>query len=355
MKRHMRVCKHKPLSPPLKLHYFLCAAPAINSFLPSSDHGSQAITSTSSEIIASGSHGPFLPAHTNGSVRTASVVYGTIVVTRPSMSVDRANRLPFDSQPPNQHMIQTPDGNVQMLPYGYEYATPSEAHRASSFSSTVAPPPRTVKGHKAPMIIAAMFSVQQNVPNSIAKFTLVQLQCEVPLRPVRPAAKYQSWYYRTFPPVPVPVPTPAPSAAPMMSDRDHAAVDVYINFDGEAETSTPMKASSSSSQPPSHTSSSSLSAFSSDPSTPSSARKSEPKNDVEAESANGDNTGSETIAIDRSIRAEGLAALPSDLFEERDSYFPRTRYCYHPAEYDPVAILPGPGVVDLPIMDEDEE
>jgi len=57
------------------------------------------------------------------------------------------------------------------------------------------------------------------------------------------------------------------------------------------------------------------------------------------------------IAI-RAIKTTGLKELPDINFEERNSYFPRARYCYHPAHYDAIAVLPGPGTVALPSEDD---
>jgi len=52
--------------------------------------------------------------------------------------------------------------------------------------------------------------------------------------------------------------------------------------------------------------------------------------------------------IDPNMRTKGLSPLPEIRYEERNSYYPRSRYCYHPAEFDPIGLLPGPGFVDLP-------
>lgn len=54
------------------------------------------------------------------------------------------------------------------------------------------------------------------------------------------------------------------------------------------------------------------------------------------------------------LQTKGAKPLTDIRFEERNSLYPRSRYCYHPAEYDPIAILPGSGTVALP-SEEDLE
>jgi len=52
--------------------------------------------------------------------------------------------------------------------------------------------------------------------------------------------------------------------------------------------------------------------------------------------------------VDLSWLTPTVMPLPDIRYEERDSYYPRPRFCYHPDEYDDVELLPGPGIVDLP-------
>jgi len=83
-------------------------------------------------------------------------------------------------------MIETSTGTVQMVAFeAPQYLPHPQLHHG---------PPPTVKGYKAPMIIAAMFSVQQNVPTSLAKYTLVHLECDIPLPPVTPHPEYVGLY-----------------------------------------------------------------------------------------------------------------------------------------------------------------
>lgn len=60
-----------------------------------------------------------------------------------------------------------------------------------------------------------------------------------------------------------------------------------------------------------------------------------------------------SAAAIKNIKAKGLKELPDINFEERNSYYPRSRYCYHPAEFDAIAVLPGPGTVALASSDDE--
>ncbi|KAG8834381.1 hypothetical protein FRC17_009056 [Serendipita sp. 399] len=211
------------------------------------------------------------------------------------------------------------------------------------------PPTEVVRGAKAPMVIAAMFSMQQNVPQSIAKLTLVQVECESPLPPVRPHPKYTILYsqrdafvtesstattatggYNAYispgiPPV-VPGQTSHDAPIPGRNATIHAGLSVVVSGE-ELEEGKERE-----------------------------DEKGEEEEEVEkkieeGEGGDGDGEESTRAPLDRSMRTQGLLPVPTDLFEERDSYYPRSRYCYHPAEWDSIMILPGPGPVPLPVDD----
>lgn len=187
MKRHMRVCKHKPLSPPMSLCYIISTAPSLTtsrSRTPFQGRSSSGVgfyvrvsnfrTSTlaamqqidrSSSLMLHGDGGP-------GSSSSTS--------THPSILSASIRQTP---------MIETPSGSVPMISFEH-----SQYMDQSQVSHPHAESPPMVKGYKAPMIIAAMFSVQQNVPASVAKFTLVHLECEIPLPPITPHPEYVGLY-----------------------------------------------------------------------------------------------------------------------------------------------------------------
>jgi hypothetical protein len=250
--------------------------------------------------------------------------------------IDRSSSLPLNVRDMNQvSTVQTLSGDVPMIPYEFQLPTHHHQH-----SPQVA---QKFLGYKAPMIIAAMFSVNQKVPNSLARFTLVRSDCEFPLSPVKPVEKYLVWYNITG--------SIFPEDTATTKDQDQVNADMYLNFD--ADVDAPTNASSSSITKPSvH---SSIPSDSSTPSTgPLNPQKPEGNINGDGPDRNPQNSsGSQPAVIDISMRTKNLRPLPLDRFEERNSYFPRSRHCYHPAEYDPVGILPGPGIEDLAIDHEE--
>lgn len=330
----MRVCKHKPLSPPFTLYEFYTTPSPIQNGQP------HLLGSPSAAI--SGPASSFRSSTTSAPFRVPSVTFtGFAVVSAHSPmnigQIDRSSSLPLNFRDMNQvPMIQTPSGEAPMIPYEVQLPTHHHPHSPQITQK--------FRGYKAPMIIAAMFSVNQKVPNSLARLTLVRSECEIPLSPVKPAEKYLAWYNIRG--------SIFPDDTAAIKDQDQVNADMYLNFDADVEA--PANASSSATTKPN-----SHSSIPSDPSTSSTGPLDPPKPEG---SINFDGpardprnpSGSQLAVIDRSMRTKNLQLLPPDILEERDSYFPRSRHCYHPAEYDSIAILPGPGIEDLPIDLEEE-
>ncbi|KAG8785964.1 hypothetical protein FRC15_000340 [Serendipita sp. 397] len=330
MKRHMRVCKHKPLSPPLSYCYFVCIPPGLPLIRPSflslgSQHpptvkssGSSSSPPSSSSMSASNSR--LLPAPESQamvrSVPTMSASSAAHLVN----TVEPGSGLPFEIQSRASASIQGGNtlnrDNMNLSSYG-------------SVDAVTGSPPEVVRGAKAPMVIAAMFSMQQNVPSSLAKFTLVQLECDAPVRPVRPHPKY-TFLYRE---------RDALAAAESMTSGSSAYISPVPDVvPGQTSSDAPIPGSGMTAMfVPGSTDTGEVDGQGDE------KKKQEGGEDGEV---------AVVVAIDRSIRTQRLLPLPTDLFEERDSYYPRSRYCYHPAEYDSIMILPGPGIADLPIDDE---
>jgi hypothetical protein len=213
-----------------------------------------------------------------------------------------------------------------------QQVAPNAYHR---YGPPPAEPVRPIRGYKAPMIIAAMFSVQQNVPQSISKYTLVQLECEVPLRPVRPHEKYAGLYT----PHGIADEANVPGFAGYASgtaDRSRSSVIQPSVGVAPHESSMP-----SSSAEPIQANGQATSAVS--------------IQSLDNQSGNvltGMEVKEEERTIDGTAQIPSLRPLPPDFCEERNSWYPRSRYCYHPAEYDPGQVLPGPGVMDLEYEEE---
>lgn len=302
MKRHMRVCKHKPLSPPMSLCYILCASPPLaphTNLLSSPSFRAMNQVDGNSSLIPVGT-GPLNTHHTIASAH---------------------------SGPPP--MIQTDSGSVAMVPYHPPHAPPH---------------PNTVKGYKAPMIIAAMFSVQQNVPASLSKLTLVHLECDLPLAPIVPHTNYVGLYTE-------PVKAKPPKAVEAAKSVPVETVSRSLKDD--------LQKYSYSKQPFTSTSTLTLAvSFSEDK-----GRKPPPSAPVVAASNQGTGVAaalvehartrqSTSISTGDKLLTVGLLNLPDICFEERNSYYPRSRYCYHPAEYDAIGLLPGPGILPVPSDDD---
>ena len=332
MKRHMRVCKHKPLSPPFTLYEFFYTTPS---------PGGQSYLHGSPSAPISGPASAFRSSTTSAPFRAPSVTFAgfAVVSSHPPMDigqVDRSSSLPLNFRDVNQvPMIHTLSGNAApMIPYEFQLAT----HHQQSPQIT-----QKFRGYKAPMIIAAMFSVNQKVPGSLAKLTLVRSDCAIPLSPVKPAEKYIVWYDVRGTVFPV-------DTTATTKDQDQANADMYLNFD--ADVDAPANASTSATTKPNDRPS-----IPSDPSTPPAGPLSPPKpgGSISGPDKNpGTSSGSQVAVIDRSMRTKNLLPLPLDRLEERNSYLTRTRHCYHPAEYDAITTLPGPGIQELSIDHEEE-
>lgn len=181
-----------------------------------------------------------------------------------------------------------------------------------------------VKAWKTPMAIAEMFSIEQHVPTSICQLDLAQGECDVPLKPIRPHEKYAAIYVikagidlADF--------TPLKGFYEMGVHRQFARME---EIEGPRQDSETVLFTPSRDYAPPHGESSQDSSAS-------------------HEGTSSSSTSSEN-PLEASFIAKQLLSLPSDLLEERNSYYPRTRFCYHPAEYDPIMTLPGPGLVDIP-------
>jgi hypothetical protein len=306
----MRVCKHKPLTPPLNLCYYSFAAPALTI-------GLTIISSAAMDRIDR-TNGLLLDGHSSSSAITSNASVGA---DGPYAGQASGSNLPnFASMIPFDNVVDSPHG------------------------------PAVVRGFKAPMIIAAMFSVQQKVPNSISKLTLVQLECAVPLAPVRPHPKYAALYANTH--------INGHASAAGNEARTNTVVETNLNskvarllrpasieevLDTDTQRGVPFNLLSSTEAAISDTDR--LSGVASTSNNTAGGVVGDP-------ALTSGVTGEGVESIDRSIRAQGLLALPNDLYEERNSYYPRSRYCYHPAEFDRINILPGPGTMDLPPEEE---
>lgn len=213
-------------------------------------------------------------------------------------------------------IIETPSGNVPMIVFEHpQYMDHSQA--ADPVGTTP-----TVKGYKAPMIIAAMFSVQQNVPASVAKFTLVHLECDIPLPPVTPHPEYVGLY-----------PDANGFTAKIIEQPEQKGEPFSYPLQPQAIYSQSSFASSSTSLPSTLHTVETISTAA-----PTEIQHSEDHQD----------TPPLEYFVDIGMRTKGASPLPDIHFEERNSFYPRSRYPYHPAEWDPINLLPGPGIVDLP-------
>jgi len=186
MKRHMRVCKHKPLSPPMSPCEIVSAAsPSLPSTSPTFPLSFQGISSFGVGLVTNFSNSrSSVPGAMHHIDRSNSLILGGSGGASPSTSTHpRFSASPSDLSAP---MISTPSGNVQMIPFERPQFVPYAQLRLAS--------PPTFKGYRAPMIIAAMFSVQQNVPTSLARLALVHMECTTPLLPVTLHPMYVGWY-----------------------------------------------------------------------------------------------------------------------------------------------------------------
>lgn len=347
-KRHSRGCKHKALSPPFATCWFICVPPSatlvsvanVHSPKDNAEHAGQPMEPTvqnhSATKSADGTNSTPVPLIAPAPAHAVM----TMAQQGVGMSLASTSGSPLVSihPQPTHHILSYPFRHQQFVVQNPQMTHPSVSLPVPAASTSSSGLQLTVKGQKAPMIIGAMFSAHQNVPNSISHLTLVLLECDVPLPPARAHSKYTHLHQNL-------IALPSVSAfhgafganvtsyvqTTPLTTRVYASLTVRVSkyasaFDTPA-VKFPDGNDDGQTQP---------------------LEDGELGGTREEENAVTKEGEDRLVEMDRSMRTTRLLPLPNDLFEERDSLIPRSRYCYHPAEYDEMTVLPGPGLAPIP-------